>query len=127
MELNFIKECVQTGDWSQCNVPAHLRVKDELCTHGELLLRGTRLVISRNCDRVLLSWPTRDIKVLLKQNVDCAVKYGGPRWMLMQRSRAGVAMDAKQSVNMLPQILWLELHSGSLTFKGKFTGGGRLF
>ena len=45
MELNFIKECVQTGDWNQCNVPAYLHVKDELCTYGELLLRGSRLVV----------------------------------------------------------------------------------
>ena len=45
MELNLIKECVQTGDWSQCNVPAYLHVKNELCTYGELLLRGSRLVI----------------------------------------------------------------------------------
>jgi len=58
---------------------------------------------------VFWSWPTRDIKVLLKQNVDCAVKYGGLRWMLTQRSCAGVAMDIKQLVNMLPQNLWLEL------------------
>ena len=47
MELNLIKECVQTGDWSQCNVPAYLHVKNELCTYGELLLRGSRLVIPR--------------------------------------------------------------------------------
>lgn len=47
MELNLIKECVQTGDWSQCNVPAYLHVKNELCTYGGLLLRGSRLVIPR--------------------------------------------------------------------------------
>ena len=37
MELNLIKECVHTGDCSKCNVPAYLRVKNELCTYGELL------------------------------------------------------------------------------------------
>lgn len=47
MELNLIKECVQTGDWSQCNVPAYLHVKNELCTYGGLLLRGSRQVIPR--------------------------------------------------------------------------------
>ena len=44
-ELNLIKECVRTGDWSKCNVPAYLHVKNELCTYGQLLLRGSRLVI----------------------------------------------------------------------------------
>ena len=38
MELNLIKESVQTGDWSHYNVPAYLHVKNELCTYGELLL-----------------------------------------------------------------------------------------
>jgi len=47
MERNLIKECVQTGDWRHCNVPAYLLVKNELCTYGELLLRGSRLVIPR--------------------------------------------------------------------------------
>ena len=45
MELNLIKECVQTGDWSQGNVPAYLHVKNELRTYGELLLRVSRQVI----------------------------------------------------------------------------------
>ena len=47
MELNLIKECVQKGEWSQCNVPEYLHVKNELCTYGEMLLRGSRLVIPR--------------------------------------------------------------------------------
>ena len=71
----------------------------------------------------------RDIKVLLKQNVDCTAK----------RNCAGVTMDAKQLANMLSQNLWLahfcpvtkgktvQLTFWSLTFRGKFTGGGRLF
>ena len=47
VELTLIKECVRTGDWSECNVPAYLHVKNELCTYGQLLLRGSRLVIPR--------------------------------------------------------------------------------
>jgi len=55
------------------------------------------------------SWPTRGIRVLLKQNVDCPVKYGGLRRTLTQGGCAGVAMDVKWLVNMFPQNLWLEL------------------
>ena len=28
VELTLIKECVRTGDWSECNVPAYLHVKN---------------------------------------------------------------------------------------------------
>ena len=41
VELTVIMECVRTGDWSECNVPAYLQVKNELCTYGQLLLRGS--------------------------------------------------------------------------------------
>ena len=53
-ELTLIKECARTGDWSRCNVPAYLQVKNELCTFGQLLLRGFRLVIPQKLrERVL--------------------------------------------------------------------------
>ena len=100
---------MQTGDWSQCNVPAFLHVKNESCTYGDLLLRGSRLVIPRELRSRVLELAHEGIRVLLKQNFPCAVKYRGLRWMLMGRSSARVAMDIKQLVNMLTQNLWLEL------------------
>ena len=47
LEVSLVKECVRTGDWSACNVPAYLHVKNELCSYGQLLLRGSRIVIPR--------------------------------------------------------------------------------
>ena len=44
-EINLVKECVRTGDWSACAIPAYLHVKNELCSYGQLLLRGSRIVI----------------------------------------------------------------------------------
>ena len=44
-EISLVKECVRTGDWSAFNVPAYLHVKNELCSYGQLLLRGSRIVI----------------------------------------------------------------------------------
>ena len=44
-EISLVKECVRTGDWSACNVPAYLHMKNELCSYGQLLLRGSRIVI----------------------------------------------------------------------------------
>ena len=60
------------------------------------------------------SWPTGNIKILLKQNTECTVKCGGPRWMLMKRSCAGVAMDVKQLVNMLPRTHGLSFPPSNL-------------
>ena len=44
-EISLVKECVRTGDWSACTIPAYLHVKNELCSYGQLLLRGSRIVI----------------------------------------------------------------------------------
>ena len=44
-EISPVKECVHTGDWSACTIPAYLHVKNELCSYGQLLLRGSRIVI----------------------------------------------------------------------------------
>nr|XP_006824600.1 PREDICTED: uncharacterized protein K02A2.6-like [Saccoglossus kowalevskii] len=44
-ELNSVRECVRTGDWNNCNIQSYLHVKSELGVFGELLLRGTRIVI----------------------------------------------------------------------------------
>lgn len=43
--MNLLKECVHMGDWNACNIPAYLHVKNELCSYGQLLLHGSRIVI----------------------------------------------------------------------------------
>ena len=40
--------CIQSGDWSQCKMPHYLSVKNELCTIGKLVMRGTRIVIPQS-------------------------------------------------------------------------------
>ena len=54
-ELSVMKSCVvRSGNWSQFTVPSYLHVKDELCVYGELLLRGTRIVVPKILrDRVI--------------------------------------------------------------------------
>ena len=44
-ELNHIKKCVITGDWSTADAKGYIKVRQELSVYGELQLRGTRLVI----------------------------------------------------------------------------------
>ena len=46
-ELCLVKNCVKSGNWEQCTIPSYAHVKDELCTYGELLLRGTRIVVPK--------------------------------------------------------------------------------
>ena len=46
-ELTIVKSCVRSGNWDQCTLPSYAQVKDELCVYGELLLRGTRIVVPR--------------------------------------------------------------------------------
>ena len=47
-ELSSVRYYVQTGDWSQCEMPSYLRIKNELCVIGKLLLRGDRIVIPKS-------------------------------------------------------------------------------
>ena len=44
-ELALVRKCIQSGDWSTCKNQSYLHVKDELCSTGSLVLRGTRLII----------------------------------------------------------------------------------
>ena len=46
-ELCLVKNCVKSGNWEQCTIPSYAHVKDELCTYGELLLRGSRIVVPK--------------------------------------------------------------------------------
>lgn len=45
-ELRQVRNCVMSGNW-ECTLPSYAHVKDELSTYGELLLRGTRIVIPK--------------------------------------------------------------------------------
>ena len=46
-ELCLVKNCVKSGNWQKCTIPSYAHVKDELCTFGEFLLRGTRIVVPK--------------------------------------------------------------------------------
>ncbi|CAH1255636.1 RTL1 [Branchiostoma lanceolatum] len=44
-ELRQVRRCIQTGQWDECQVMSYRHVKTELSTYGQLILRGTRIVI----------------------------------------------------------------------------------
>ena len=47
-EFDEIRRCIATGDWASCKLSSYLHVKNELCCYGQLLLRGTRLIIPKS-------------------------------------------------------------------------------
>ncbi|XP_015775681.1 PREDICTED: uncharacterized protein LOC107353811 [Acropora digitifera] len=44
-ELSQVKGCVRTGNWERCTSPSHPHIEDELCIYGEILLRGSSIVV----------------------------------------------------------------------------------
>ena len=46
-ELCQVKNCVRSGNWERCTLSSYIPIKDELCIYGEILLRGTRIVVPR--------------------------------------------------------------------------------
>ena len=46
-ELSQVKGCMRTGNWERCTFPSYAHIKDELCIYGEILLRGSRIVVPK--------------------------------------------------------------------------------
>ena len=42
-----MKNCVKSWNWEQWTIPSYTQVKDKLCTYGELLLCGARIVVPK--------------------------------------------------------------------------------
>lgn len=47
-ELCAVRGYINTGNWDNCKLPGYLCIKDELCTLGQLILRGSRICIPRS-------------------------------------------------------------------------------
>ena len=47
-ELIVVRQCIRSGDWSKCKLPSYTCCKDELCHIGQLVLRGSRIVIPKS-------------------------------------------------------------------------------
>ena len=105
MELNLIKECVQTGDWSQCKVPAYWHVKNELCTYGELLLRGSRLVVLQELRPRVLELAHEGHQGIVKTKCRLRSNVWWPKMDADAEKLCRSSMDVKQLVNTLPQNL----------------------
>ena len=46
-ELGTLRECIKTGNWENYNCPGYKPIRDELCLFGNIVLRGTRIVVPK--------------------------------------------------------------------------------
>jgi transposase InsO family protein len=54
-ELRLLRHCIQSGDWKSDGISVSYRaVKDELCVLGNLVLRGTKIVIPESLRKKVL-------------------------------------------------------------------------
>ena len=139
-ELCLVKNCVRSGNWERCTLTSYAHVKDELCTYGELLLRGTRIVVPRVLrDKVLklaheghqgivktkyrlrskVWWPgmDKDVEKVCKVCHGCHVT-------------SGCDPPDPMSRVLPPYAPWQDLHCrpvGTPAHRREHPGGGRLF
>ena len=90
-ELCAVKECLNGKPWEQLAFKKYLSCSSELCSIGQVILRGTRIVIPKR----LRPSPslTKVIWASLEPDRSCAVKCGGPGWKRMLKNTAKPAMD----------------------------------
>ena len=86
-ELCAVKECLNGKPWDQLAYKKYLTCSSELCSMGQLILRGTRIVIPKKLRPRVLSLTHEG------HLGSCSVKCGGPRWKRMLRNTAKPAID----------------------------------
>ena len=47
-ELTSVRHYIRSGNWSECRMPYYPCIKNELCIIGQLVMRGTRIVIPQS-------------------------------------------------------------------------------
>ena len=47
-ELGNVRKCIISENWDRCQFKEYLPVRNELCPIGQIILRGTRIVIPKN-------------------------------------------------------------------------------
>ena len=131
VELTLIKGCVRTGDWSECNVPAYLHVKDELCTYGQLLLHGSRLVIPRSLQQLVLELAHEGHQGIVKTKCRLRSKVWWPKIdadaeRLCKICHGCQAVSEYAPPEPMARAFPPSDPSGSVTLRGKSAGCGRL-
>ena len=59
-ELQQLRECIDTGRWTDCPETFYAAITGELCVIGQLVLRGSRIVMPCTLRPQALALHTRD-------------------------------------------------------------------
>ena len=65
-ELKTVLQYVQSGDWSEGKMPHFLWVKNEFCYVGNLILRGSRIIIPKSLRPEVLASAHEEHQVIIK-------------------------------------------------------------
>jgi len=79
-ELVELRQCIQTGDWSNCSCKKYLPVGQELRNHSNLLLWGTRMIIPKQLRTRLLELAHKGHQGIVKTKSMLHIKV---RWLGM--------------------------------------------
>jgi len=77
-ELVELRQCIQTGNWANCSCKKYLPVRQELCNYGNLLLRGTGIIIPKELRKRVLELAHKGHQGIVKTKSMLRVKVWWP-------------------------------------------------
>ena len=80
-EFDEIRRCIATGDWASCKLWSYLHDKSELCCYGQLLLRGTRLIIPKSLREQVLQLAHEGHQGIVKTKIRSKVWWLKMSWL----------------------------------------------
>ena len=102
-EISAVKDCVRTGNWENCPIPAYLHMKDELCVYGDILLCGTRIIIPRILREKVTKLAHEGHQGIVKTKARLRTKVWWPKIDKMQRTYVKYVTFAKSPENSVFQ------------------------
>ena len=88
-----VRECLNGKPWEQLAYKKYLSCAGELCAIGQLILRGTRIVVPRKLRPRVLSL-AHEGHLGIVGSRSCAAKCGSQEWKRMLNNIAKHVMDA---------------------------------
>lgn len=78
-ELCDVRRCLLSGQWERSNIKEYLPVKNKLCAIGQVILHGTRIVISKSLGTRVLEFghEGHPCIVVMKRNLRSKVWWPG--------------------------------------------------
>ena len=78
-ELQCLQEYIKNGNWNDCKLLQYLGVKDELCSYGRLVLRGSRIVIPKSLRQSVLEQAHEGHQGIVKTKTRLRTKVWWPK------------------------------------------------